>query len=124
MSKATMSWAALVVGGLLEVVWAGLLNAAGPFDRLDLLAAGLAISVVSVVLLAWAMKSLPLGTGYAAWIGIGVIGSVVVGIVVFGEPATIPRLGLIGAVVVGIVGLQLTTVQDAPDLSRAGRDEP
>lgn len=119
-----MAWIALVAGGLLEVVWAGLLNAAGPFDRPDLLAAGLAISVVSVVLLGWALKWLPLGTGYAAWIGIGVIGSVIVGIVVFGEPATVPRLGLIGAVIVGIVGLQLTTVQDAPAGPHGEHDEP
>jgi quaternary ammonium compound-resistance protein SugE len=65
--------------------------------------------IVSVVLLAYAMRTLPVGTAYAVWTGIGAIGTVILGIVLFGEPATVLRLVCIGSILAGIVGLKLVT---------------
>jgi quaternary ammonium compound-resistance protein SugE len=64
--------------------------------------------VVSVVLLGWAMRSLPVGTAYAVWTGIGAVGTVVLGIVLFGEPATLGRLACVMLIVAGIIGLKVT----------------
>jgi quaternary ammonium compound-resistance protein SugE len=64
--------------------------------------------VVSVVLLGWAMRSLPVGTAYAVWTGIGAVGTVVLGIVLFGEPATLGRLLCVSLIVAGIIGLKVT----------------
>ncbi len=65
--------------------------------------------VVSVVLLAWAMRTLPVGTAYAVWTGIGAVGTVILGIALFGEAATLARLACVGLIVAGIVGLKLVT---------------
>ena len=68
----------------------------------------IAAKVASVVLLGWAMRTLPVGTAYAVWTGIGALGTVVLGIVLFGEPATVARLACMGLILAGIVGLKLT----------------
>ncbi|MFG3757045.1 DMT family transporter, partial [Klebsiella pneumoniae] len=65
--------------------------------------------VASVLLLGWALKSLPVGTGYAVWTGIGTVGTALLGIALFGEPATAMRLACIGLIVAGIFGLKLAT---------------
>jgi quaternary ammonium compound-resistance protein SugE len=71
---------------------------------------GTAISMVlSVVLLGWAMRSLPVGTAYAVWTGIGAVGTVILGIVLFHEPANAARLACVGLIVAGILGLKLTS---------------
>lgn len=121
MTRKTWSWIALVVGGLLEIAWASLLRQAQWLERPLLLTGGLALSLVSVALLGWAVRVLPLGTGYAAWIGLGAGGSVVAGLLFFGEPAEPPRLLLLAAIVVGLVGLQLTepNVDEPPRRSSA-----
>jgi len=67
-----------------------------------------AAMVVSVLLLGWAMRSLPVGTAYAVWTGIGAVGTVVLGIVLFHEPATVARLTCVGLILAGIVGLKVT----------------
>jgi quaternary ammonium compound-resistance protein SugE len=102
-----MAWLALVVAGLFEVGWAIGLKYTDGFSRPVPTVLTVAAMVVSVALLAWAMKFLPVGTAYAVWTGIGAIGTVVLGIVLFGEPATVARLASIGLILAGIVGLKL-----------------
>ncbi|WP_430913476.1 quaternary ammonium compound efflux SMR transporter SugE [Methylobacterium sp. sgz302541] len=101
------SWAILFVAGLFEVGWAIGLKYADGFTRPLPSALTLVAMVLSVVLLSFAVRSLPLGTAYAVWTGIGTIGTAILGIVLFAEPATALRLGCIGLIVAGIVGLKL-----------------
>jgi len=104
-----MAWFALVVAGLFEVGWAiGLKYTEGFTRTWPSLGTGAAM-VASVVLLGWAMKTLPVGTAYAVWTGIGAVGTVALGIVLFGEAASVARLVCVGLIVAGIVGLKLVT---------------
>ena len=103
-----MAWIILVVAGLFEVAWAIGLKYTDGFTKFWPSAGTAAAMVVSVVLLGWAMKTLPVGTAYAVWTGIGAVGGAVAGIVLFGEAATTLRLASIGFIVAGIVGLKLT----------------
>ncbi len=104
-----LDWILLVVAGLFEVGWAIGLKYTQGFTRLwPSVWTGTAI-VISMVLLAVAMRSLPAGTAYAVWTGIGAVGTVLLGIVLLGEPATPARLACIGLIVLGIVGLKLVT---------------
>ena len=102
-----MAWLTLLAAGLFEIGWAVGLKAAN--GRPLILAATIVAMVVSVALLYLAMRDLPLGTAYAVWTGIGAVGTVVVGIVAFGEPADAIRLACIGLIVAGIAGLKLVT---------------
>jgi quaternary ammonium compound-resistance protein SugE len=103
-----MEWTMLAVAGLFEVAWAVGLKYTDGFSRWWP-SVGTAIAmVVSVVLLALAMRTLPVGTAYAVWTGIGAVGTALLGIALFGEPATLARLGCIALIVAGIVGLKLT----------------
>ena len=103
-----MEWAMLAVAGLFEVAWAVGLKYTDGFSRWWP-SVGTAIAMaVSVVLLALAMRTLPVGTAYAVWTGIGAVGTALLGIALFGEPATFARLGCIALIVAGIVGLKLT----------------
>jgi quaternary ammonium compound-resistance protein SugE len=100
-----MSWLLLVVAGLFEVAWAvGLEYSDGLSKPLPTLGTVVAL-VISMVLLAKAVQELPIGTAYAVWTGIGAVGTAVVGLAVFDEPATIARVGFITVIVVGVVGL-------------------
>lgn len=103
-----MAWLVLVIAGLFEVGWAIGLKYTEGFTRLWPSVGTVAAMVVSVVLLGWAMRTLPVGTAYAVWTGIGAVGTVVLGIVLFGEPATVARLVCVGLILAGIVGLKLT----------------
>jgi len=105
-----MAWVVLAVAGLFEVGWAIGLKYTEGFTRFWPSAATVAAMVVSVVLLGWAMKTLPVGTAYAVWTGIGAVGTVVLGIVLFSEPATVARLLCVALIVAGIVGLKVTHV--------------
>jgi quaternary ammonium compound-resistance protein SugE len=100
-----MAWALLIVAGLLETVWALALKESEGFSRamptLIFLVAGLA----SIVLLALALRELPVGTGYAVWTGIGAVGAAIAGVVLLGESAAAGRLIAIGLIAVGIVWL-------------------
>ncbi|WP_372006247.1 quaternary ammonium compound efflux SMR transporter SugE [Tistrella mobilis] len=102
-----MSWIILVIAGLFEIGWAVGLKYTHGFTRLwpSVLTAG--AMAASVVLLGVALRSLPLGTAYAVWTGIGTVGTVLFGIFVLGEPATAARLGCILLIVSGIVGLKI-----------------
>lgn len=102
-----MAWWMLVVAGLFEIAWAIGLKYSHGFTRLWPSAATVAAMVVSIVLLALAMRTLPVGTAYAVWTGIGAVGTVILGILLFGELATVLRLGCIGLILAGIVGLKL-----------------
>ena len=104
-----MAWLVLIVAGLLEVGWAvGLKYTEGLTRLTPPLLTGAAM-IGSVALLGIALRSLPLGTAYAVWTGIGTVGTVLFGIVVLGEPATAARLGCIALIVGGILGLKLLT---------------
>lgn len=101
-----MAWIILFIAGLLEVGWAVGLKYTQGFTRLGPSLVTVFLMGLSFLLLSWAMRSLPLGTAYAVWTGIGTLGTVVVGILVFGEPATLWRLGCIALILTGILGLK------------------
>jgi quaternary ammonium compound-resistance protein SugE len=104
-----MAWLLLIIAGLCEIVWAiGLKHTAG-FTRLWPTAITLTAMIVSIVLLGIAMKSLPVGTSYAVWVGIGAVGTAVMGILVLGEPASAGRIASLTLIIAGIVGLKLAT---------------
>ena len=104
-----MAWAVLFAAGLLEICWAIGLKYTDGFARLVPSALTLAAMAGSVILLGVALKTLPIGTAYAVWTGIGAVGTALLGIVLFGEPATALRLACIGLIVAGIGGLKLAT---------------
>lgn len=104
-----MAWVLLVVAGLLEVGWAIGLKYTEGFTRLWPSTFTIAAMVASVVLLGIAMKSLPVGTSYAIWVGVGAVGTAILGMMLFGEPATAGRLASLGLIVAGIVGLKLAS---------------
>lgn len=102
-----MAWIYLLIAGLLEIGWAIGLKYTEGFTRLvPSLLTGLSM-VLSVVLLGLALRTLPVGTGYAVWTGIGTVGTALLGIVLFAEPATALRLACIGLIVAGIAGLKV-----------------
>jgi quaternary ammonium compound-resistance protein SugE len=102
-----MAWVALFFAGLFEVGWAIGLKYTEGFTRLVPSLLTVACMIVSLLLLGIALKTLPVGTGYAVWTGIGTVGTVLLGIALFGEPATVLRLGCIALILAGIVGLRL-----------------
>ena len=105
-----MSWLILFFAGLLETVWAVGLKYTEGFSRLYPSVITLVAMAGSIWFLAIAMKTLPLGTAYAVWTGIGAVGAVVVGIMLFGEPVTFPRLLSVALIIAGIIGLKLFSV--------------
>lgn len=104
-----MAWGILFLAGLFEVAWAIGLKYTDGFTRPWPTAATLVAMVVSVVLLGIAMKSLPVGTAYAVWVGVGAVGTAILGIVLFAEVASAGRLLSLALIVMGIIGLKLAT---------------
>ena len=104
-----MAWVTLILAGLFEVGWAVGLKYTQGFTRLWPSVATVLSMAVSLSLLGFALRTLPLGTAYAAWTGIGAVGTILLGIVLFGEPASAGRLACAGLIVSGIVGLKLLT---------------
>jgi quaternary ammonium compound-resistance protein SugE len=104
-----MPWILLLVAGLLEVGWAIGLKYTEGFTKPVPSVLTLAAMTGSVILLGVAMKSLPVGTSYAVWVGVGAVGTAILGMVLFQEPATFGRLASLGLIVAGIVGLKLAT---------------
>lgn len=102
-----MSWIYLVVAGLLEVAWAVGLKYTEGFTRPVASVLTLLAMAASVGMLGLALRHLPLGTAYAVWTGIGTVGTALLGVALFGEPATVARLACIGLIVAGILGLKL-----------------
>ena len=105
----TMYWFVLFLAGLFEIAWAVGLKYTEGFTKLVPSVLTGAAMLVSIVLLAYATKKLPLGTAYAVWTGIGAVGAVTLGIILFGESAQPLRLLCVGLIVVGILGLKLTS---------------
>ncbi|PYE28358.1 quaternary ammonium compound-resistance protein SugE [Rhizobium sp. PP-CC-3A-592] len=103
-----MSWFLLFLAGMFEIGWAIGLKYTEGFSRPLPTILTIAAMVASIALLGMALRTLPLGTAYAIWTGIGTVGTVILGIVLFAEPATALRLGCIGLIVAGIAGLKLT----------------
>ena len=105
----SMSWTILVIAGLFECAWAIGLKYTDGFSRFWPSAFTVVTMIISVVLLGIAMRNLPVGTAYAVWTGIGAVGTVILGIVLFSEPANAARLVCVGLIVAGILGLKLTS---------------
>jgi quaternary ammonium compound-resistance protein SugE len=104
-----MAWLVLAAAGLLEIGWAIGLKYTDGFTRLVPSVLTLAAMAGSIILLGLALKTLPIGTAYAVWTGIGAVGTALLGIILFDEPATAARLASIGLIVSGIIGLKLVT---------------
>ena len=104
-----MAWIILVLAGLFEVAWAVGLKYTDGFTRLLPSVATLAAMAISVGLLALAVKTLPLSTAFAIWTGIGAVGAVILGIVLFHESASPARLACLALIIVGIIGLKVVS---------------
>ncbi|HMO29173.1 quaternary ammonium compound efflux SMR transporter SugE [Enterovirga sp.] len=102
-----MTWLILFIAGLFEVGWAIGLKYTEGFTRPLPTILTLVSMAASVVLLGVALRTLPVGTGYAVWTGIGTVGTAILGIALFGDPATLARLACIGLILAGIVGLKI-----------------
>lgn len=100
------AWLILLGAGLLEVVWAISMKASHGYTRLPYTVLTIVAAGLSFWLLGLALKTLPVGTAYAVWTGIGAVGAAVLGIALFGEPANAARLACIGLIVLGILGLK------------------
>ncbi len=102
-----MAWFVLIVSGLLEAVWAVALDRSAGFTRpVPTVVFGVALAL-SMAGLGYALRAIPVGTGYAVWVGIGAVGTAVVGMVALGEPASLPRILSLFLVVAGVVGLKI-----------------
>ena len=104
-----MAWGALVLAGIFEIGWAIGLKYTDGFSRLWPTIGTLAAMVISLGLLGLAVKTIPVGTAYAVWVGVGAFGTAILGMILFGESANAGRLVSLGLVVLGIIGLKLTT---------------
>ena len=104
-----MAWTWLALAGLFEIGWAIGLKYTDGFTRPVPSVLTAVSMIISVVLLGIALKTLPVGTGYAVWTGIGTVGTAILGIILFNEPATAMRLVCIGLIVAGILGLKLAS---------------
>ena len=115
-----MNWIILVLAGLFEIGWAIGLKYTDGFSKLWPTLWTLASMIVSLGLLGVAMKSLPVGTAYAVGVGVGAVGTAILGIVLLGEPANPGRLISLGLIVAGIIGLKLATVAPAAKVASGG----
>jgi quaternary ammonium compound-resistance protein SugE len=104
-----MAWMYLLVAGLLEIVWAYTMKLSQGFSRPGPTALTILVMLASFALLSLAMKTLPLGTAYTVWTGIGAVGAFVVGVVVLGEPLTMGRLLAAALIVTGLTVMKLST---------------
>jgi quaternary ammonium compound-resistance protein SugE len=102
-----MAWVYLTIAGLFEMGWAIGLKYTEGFTRLTPTVLTVAAMIASVVLLGIALRDLPVGTGYAVWTGIGTVGTAILGMMLFGDAATVARLVSIGLIIAGIAGLKL-----------------
>ena len=104
-----MNWLILFIAGLFETMWAVGLKYTEGFSRPLPTAFTLVAMAISFWLLSMAMRTLPVGTAYAVWTGIGAVGAVILGIVLFNEPVTLARIGCVGLIVAGLVGLKVVS---------------
>ena len=104
-----MAWTLLIIAGIFEIVWATLLKFTDGFTRVWPSVGTVVAMGISMVCLAFALRAIPMGTAYAVWTGIGAVGTVILGIVLFDEPKNVIRLVCIGMIIAGIVGLKLSS---------------
>jgi len=104
-----MSWLILFLAGIFEIVWAIGLRYTHGFTKITPTIFTIIAMIISFYLLSLALKSLPLGTAYAIWVGIGTIGTVIAGVILFSEPTSVIRIVSIILILVGIIGLKLST---------------
>jgi len=104
-----MVWILLVIAGLLEVAWAYAMKQSNGFTKLVPSILTIGLMAISFGLLAYCMKTLPLGTAYAIWTGIGAVGAFIIGILVLGEAVTVMRVASVCLIILGLVGLKLAT---------------
>ena len=102
-----MAWALLVAAGILEIGWAVGLKYTEGFTRLWPSVWTIAAMIVSMYMLALAARTLPIGTAYAVWVGIGAAGALILGIVLLGEPRSLARMACVGLIIAGVIGLKL-----------------
>ena len=102
-----VAWGLLVVAGLLEIVWSISMKASHGFTKPSLTIITLVAAGLSFWLLGLALRQLPVGTAYAAWTGIGVVGAAILGILIFNEPVTVIRITCIALIIIGLVGLKV-----------------
>src|SRR5687768_14875459 len=105
----TLPWIALVVAGLLEVCWAVGLKYTDGFRRPVASVLVIVTIAASMFLLGWAARTLPIGTAYAIWVGIGALGAAILGAILFAEPVTVPRVIFLAMLLTAIVGLKVTS---------------
>lgn len=104
-----MGWIYCVIAGLLEIAWVVGLKYSDGFTRLYPSLITIILMILSMVLLALAFRTLPIGTAYAVWVGIGTVGTVIIGMLYWNEPADLIRMMCIALIVMGIIGLKLTS---------------
>ena len=104
-----MNWIILIVAGLFEVGWAVGLKYTQGFTRLWATVWTIISMIISLGLLGVAMKGLPLGTAYSIWVGVGAVGTVILGIALLGESASVPRMISVALIIAGIIGLKLSS---------------
>lgn len=109
-----MAWVILTIAGIFEIGWAIGLKYTDGFTRLWPTLGTIASMIVSLSLLGVAMKSLPVGSAYAVWVGVGAVGTVLLGVILFGESASPARMISVGMIVTGIVGLKIATPMEPP----------
>jgi quaternary ammonium compound-resistance protein SugE len=102
-----MAWLVLVISGLLETAWAVALDRSAGFSRLVPSLVFAVTLVLSMAGLAYALREIPVGTGYAVWVGIGAVGTTLIGMLALGESASLPRLLCLLLVIAGVVGLKV-----------------
>jgi len=105
----SFAWLVLIAAGILEIVWAVSMKASDGFTKVHYTAITFAAAFLSFWLLGLSLKSLPVGTAYAVWTGIGAVGAAVLGIMLFNEPVNAARIGCILLIVTGILGLRFTS---------------
>lgn len=108
-----MPWVLLIVAGLFEVVWATALERSAGFTKPGWIALTLVGLAISMGLLGVALRDLPLGTAYAVWVGIGAVGTALVGMAWLGEPVSAARLAFVALILAGVAGLRLTAAAPA-----------
>nr|BBH86660.1 quaternary ammonium compound-resistance protein SugE [Thermosporothrix sp. COM3] len=104
-----MAWIILIIAGLFEIVWAVALKESAGFSKLVPSIITVIGMAISVWLLALAIRSLPVGTGYAVWTGIGALGTAIIGILFLHESTSIPRLIFLALLIISLIGLKLST---------------
>ncbi len=104
-----MYWLLLIIGGIFEFTFTTMLKLSDNFSKFWPTIGFVIASILSLLFLNWALKGIPLGTAYAVWTGIGAVGTVIIGIVLFKEPVTFLRLFFIFMIIVSVIGLKLVS---------------